>query len=204
MTLIELVAKELHMKPKELLKESLKSYLNQRLSKVETELFVIAKKYGVKSIFDLDSKIQGGVVSEKDSFEDELYGSDCANKPYYSIRAFNGAGVPSSVRSEEITETETTTKETEVTTGALPGEGGQIGGAGTGGEEVVLPGEGAGDEEEVLGEMGENGLEESSAAEQGGKPLLSSPFVRALALLGILLFIGYAARKKKNQTVNPS
>jgi hypothetical protein len=70
MTVIELVDKELHMKPKELLNESLKSYLIQRLSKVETELFVIAKKYGVKSIFELDSKIQGGVVSEKDSFED--------------------------------------------------------------------------------------------------------------------------------------
>lgn len=32
MTVIEVVAKELDMKPKELMKESLKTYLNQRLS----------------------------------------------------------------------------------------------------------------------------------------------------------------------------
>jgi len=70
MTVIDLVAKELHMKPKELMKESLKTYLSQRLSKVESELFVIAKKYGVKDVFELDSKIKEGIINEKEAYED--------------------------------------------------------------------------------------------------------------------------------------
>ena len=70
MTVIEVVAKELDMKPKELMKESLKTYLNQRLSKIEAELFVIAKKHGVNNVFELDSKMKEGIVSEKEAFED--------------------------------------------------------------------------------------------------------------------------------------
>jgi len=70
MTVIDLVAKELRMKPKELMKESLKTYLDQRLSKVESELFIIAKKYGVKDVFELDSKVKEGIVSEKEAYED--------------------------------------------------------------------------------------------------------------------------------------
>ena len=70
MTVIELVAKELHMKPKELMKESLRTYLNQRLTKVEGDLFLLAKKYGVKDVFELDSKMKEGIIGEKDAYED--------------------------------------------------------------------------------------------------------------------------------------
>ena len=70
MTVIEVVAKELDMKPKELMKESLKTYLSQRLSKIEAELFIIAKKHGVNNVFELDSKMKEGIVSEKEAFED--------------------------------------------------------------------------------------------------------------------------------------
>jgi len=70
MTVIELVAKELDMKPKELLKESLKSYLNQRLSRIESELFLIAKRYGVKDVLDLDWKLKEGIVTEREAYED--------------------------------------------------------------------------------------------------------------------------------------
>lgn len=70
MAVIDLVAKELHMKPKELLKESLRSYLEKRLSKVEVELFLIAKKHGVKDIFELDSKVKEGLIGEKEAYED--------------------------------------------------------------------------------------------------------------------------------------
>jgi len=70
MTVIDLVAKELHMKPKELMKESLRTYLRQRLSKVEADLFLLAKKYGVKDVFELDSKMKEGIVSEKEAYED--------------------------------------------------------------------------------------------------------------------------------------
>lgn len=70
MTVIDLVAKDLRMKPKELMKESLRTYLKQRLSKVEADLFLLAKKYGVKDVFELDSKMKEGIVSEKEAYED--------------------------------------------------------------------------------------------------------------------------------------
>jgi len=70
MTVIDMVAKEFQMKPKELLKESLRTYLEKRLSKVEADIFLIAKKYGVKDVFELDAKVKGGIVSEKDGYED--------------------------------------------------------------------------------------------------------------------------------------
>ncbi len=70
MAVIDAVAKELHMKPDDLLKESLKTYLRQRLSNVEAELFTIAKKYGVHDVFELDARIKDGLVREKNAYDD--------------------------------------------------------------------------------------------------------------------------------------
>jgi len=70
MTVIDKVAKEFHMKPKELMKESLKTYLEKRLSKVEADIFLLAKKYGVKDVFELDAKAKEGFLTEKDAYED--------------------------------------------------------------------------------------------------------------------------------------
>ncbi|MEW6102804.1 MAG: hypothetical protein AB1630_03145 [bacterium] len=70
MTVIDVVAKGLHIAPKELLRESLKSYLEKKLSRIETDIFLLAKKYGVKDVFDLDSKVKKGFFSEKESYED--------------------------------------------------------------------------------------------------------------------------------------
>jgi hypothetical protein len=70
MTVVDMVAKELHMNPKEVLKESISTYLHQKLSKVEAGLFTIAKKHGVKDVFELDAKIKKGLISEKDSYDD--------------------------------------------------------------------------------------------------------------------------------------
>lgn len=65
-----MVAKEFNMKPKELLKESLKTYLEKRLSKVEADIFLLSKKYGIKDVFELDSKVKEGLFSEKETYED--------------------------------------------------------------------------------------------------------------------------------------
>ncbi len=70
MAVIDAVAKELHMNPKELLKESLKTYLEKRLSKVEADIFLLAKKYGVKDVFEMDIKVKKGLISEKDAYDD--------------------------------------------------------------------------------------------------------------------------------------
>lgn len=58
------------MKPKELLKESIKIYLEKRFLKVEADIFLLAKKYGVKDVFELDSKIKEGFFSEKETYND--------------------------------------------------------------------------------------------------------------------------------------
>ncbi|MEW6067132.1 MAG: hypothetical protein AB1610_02385 [Nitrospirota bacterium] len=70
MAVIDAVAKDFHMKPKELLKESLKTYLEKRLSKVEADIFLLAKKYGVKDVFELDTKVKEGLFAEKETYED--------------------------------------------------------------------------------------------------------------------------------------
>ena len=70
MTVISMVAKELQMSPKDLLKESLKTYLEKRLARVESDIFIIAKKYGVKDIFELDTKIKDGFLTEKEAYGD--------------------------------------------------------------------------------------------------------------------------------------
>ena len=70
MAVIDMVAKELHMRPKELLKESLKTYLEKKLSKIEADIFLIVKKYGIKDVFEMDAKIKEGLISEKDGYDD--------------------------------------------------------------------------------------------------------------------------------------
>ncbi len=70
MATIDIVAKELHMKPNELLHESLRTYLDRRLSKVEAEIFVLVKKYGVKDVFELDTKVKDDLIKEEDAHED--------------------------------------------------------------------------------------------------------------------------------------
>ena len=70
MTVIDTIAKEFHLNPNELLKESLRMYLHQKLAKIEADIFLIAKKYGVKDVFELDSKAKEGFIRESDAYDD--------------------------------------------------------------------------------------------------------------------------------------
>ncbi|MBN2543108.1 hypothetical protein JXI42_09620 [bacterium] len=70
MTVLEKVAKELKIPPEELLKESLQNYLKRKLKLVETELYVLSKKYGVKNVNDFDQAISNGKFHEENSYED--------------------------------------------------------------------------------------------------------------------------------------
>lgn len=87
MTVIEFVAKELQMSPKELEKESLRSYLEKQLLKVESEIFRLAKKFGVSSVFELDKKLKDGRVGQKDAFE-EYFALNHLESERDKIRAF--------------------------------------------------------------------------------------------------------------------
>ena len=73
MTVIETAAGTLHMKPDELLKESLRVFVEQKLAVVEAEIFSIAKKYGVKDVFELDQRIEEGLLSESEAYDDYFH-----------------------------------------------------------------------------------------------------------------------------------
>ncbi|MBU1615973.1 hypothetical protein KJ693_11790 [bacterium] len=70
MAVVEKVAREFHMRPEELMKESLKVYLNRKINTIDSELFILAKRYGVQNVFELDEVIKEGRFHEEDSFED--------------------------------------------------------------------------------------------------------------------------------------
>ncbi len=57
MTNLEYLAKDLHMKPEALLRESIEIFLKRKLKVIESELFLIAKKYGVNSVFEFDRMV---------------------------------------------------------------------------------------------------------------------------------------------------
>lgn len=70
MTIIDTAAKEFNLSSDELVRESLKTYLHQRLSKIEADIFIIAKRYGVKDVFELDSKVKSGLITEQNGYDD--------------------------------------------------------------------------------------------------------------------------------------
>ncbi len=70
MTIIEKAASEFNISTNTLLKESLESFLKQKRSKVEAEMFLISKKYGVKDIFEYEEKVIKGSISESIGYDD--------------------------------------------------------------------------------------------------------------------------------------
>jgi hypothetical protein len=70
MTILEEISKELKIKPDELLKIALRTYFEKKISNIESELFLLAKKYGVKNVFEFDEAIKQGKFHEDNSFED--------------------------------------------------------------------------------------------------------------------------------------
>jgi hypothetical protein len=68
--LLEDVAIRLNTPPHQLMRESLRVYLKHRLRTVESDLFQLAKHYGVKTVSDLDEAVQAGRFSEQEAFED--------------------------------------------------------------------------------------------------------------------------------------
>lgn len=64
------IARELQVRPKILEQESMKVYLEQKLRLIESELFELTYKYGVKNIEEFDKKIKEGKFHEQNSFED--------------------------------------------------------------------------------------------------------------------------------------
>jgi len=70
MTNLKYLAKDLRMKPEVLLRESIEIFLKRKLKVIESELFLLAKKYGVSSVLEFDRMVQQGKFHEEDAFED--------------------------------------------------------------------------------------------------------------------------------------
>jgi len=70
MATLEKLAKDLHMKPNDLMRESLEAFLGRKLKVVEAQLFLLAKRYGVKNVFEFDKMVREGRFHEEDAFED--------------------------------------------------------------------------------------------------------------------------------------
>lgn len=67
---LEYLARDLNMRPDALLKESIETFLKHRLKIIESELFLLAKKYGVDNVFEFDRMVREGTLHEDDAFED--------------------------------------------------------------------------------------------------------------------------------------
>ena len=68
--LLEQVATRLNTTPERLERESLRLYLERKLRLVESELFSLAHRYGVQTVFELDEAVQAGRFHESEAFED--------------------------------------------------------------------------------------------------------------------------------------
>jgi len=67
---IKEVSKTLGISEDELVKKSVKAYLEMELRKVKAEIYGVFSKYKVSSFRELDEKISGGELSETEAFED--------------------------------------------------------------------------------------------------------------------------------------
>ena len=68
--LLEQVATRLNTTPERLERDSLRVYLERKLRVTESELFLLARQYGVQTIIELDVAVQAGRFHEPDAFED--------------------------------------------------------------------------------------------------------------------------------------
>jgi len=64
------IATKLQLSPQELERASLRLFLNHRLRLVESQRLSLARKYGVRTIAELDNLVQGGRLHEAEAFED--------------------------------------------------------------------------------------------------------------------------------------
>jgi len=65
MNAIPNIAPILNTTPEELESESIETYLHIRLKRCESELFNLARKYGVSSIEDFEEEYKRGTIAEE-------------------------------------------------------------------------------------------------------------------------------------------
>ena len=68
--ILEQVATRLNTTPAQLERDSLQVYLERKLRLVESELFTLAHRYGVRTVAELDQAVQAGRFHESEAFDD--------------------------------------------------------------------------------------------------------------------------------------
>ncbi|MBK9093600.1 MAG: hypothetical protein WAW03_12455 [Anaerolineae bacterium] len=68
--ILEQVATRLNTTPAQLERDSLQLYLERKLRLVESELFTLAHRYGVRTVAELDQAVQAGRFHEPEAFDD--------------------------------------------------------------------------------------------------------------------------------------
>lgn len=66
----ENIALKLQLSPQELVRTSLRMYLNHQLRLIESQLLTLGQKYGVQTVTELDQLVQTGQLHEAEVFED--------------------------------------------------------------------------------------------------------------------------------------
>ena len=89
MNTIPKIAPILRITQKELEGASLETHLHIRLKRCESELFNLARKYGVSSIEDFEEKYRSGNIAEEGTWED-FFRLDHLEAERESIRAAVG------------------------------------------------------------------------------------------------------------------
>ena len=69
-TVLSNVATRLHISESTLMRESLRSFLEQQLRGLNAEVFILHLRYGVSSVEDMEARYQGGTLDEADSWRD--------------------------------------------------------------------------------------------------------------------------------------
>ena len=67
---IEELAEKLNLTKEEMVRESLKLFLERKLREIKTEIFSIRSKYGVASVEAFEEKYKKGEIDEKDTWQD--------------------------------------------------------------------------------------------------------------------------------------
>ncbi len=64
------LAEKLNLSKDEMLRESLKIFLERKLREIKTEIFKIRTKYGVSSVEEFEELYRKGKVEEKDTWQE--------------------------------------------------------------------------------------------------------------------------------------
>jgi hypothetical protein len=67
---IEALAEKLNLSKDEMLRDSLKVFLEKKLREIKTEIFKIRTKYGVSNVEEFEEQYRKGKIEEKDTWQD--------------------------------------------------------------------------------------------------------------------------------------